>query len=98
MVDAGAIDKTVFDFLVSSGKLDSKKVRVFFTSKPYVDYVFAAGKDVPGAKRKVRPRPPDLEDGQRGSYPEDPPRQTFRSCERPRTRAMRRIAHELEIF
>ena len=52
VVDAGAIDKTVFDFLVSSGKLDSKKVRVFFTSKPYVDYVFAAGKDVPGAERE----------------------------------------------
>jgi phosphonate transport system substrate-binding protein len=52
VVDAGAIDKTVFDFLVRSGKVDGKKVRVFFTSKPYVDYVFVAGKDVPEAERE----------------------------------------------
>jgi phosphonate transport system substrate-binding protein len=52
VVDAGAIDKTVFDFLVRSGKLDNKKVRVFFTSKPYVDYVFVAGKDVPEPERE----------------------------------------------
>ncbi|MGD0414904.1 MAG: phosphate/phosphite/phosphonate ABC transporter substrate-binding protein [Terriglobales bacterium] len=51
-VDAGAIDKTVFDFLVSSGKLDSKKVRVFFTSKPYVDYVFVARKNLSEAERE----------------------------------------------
>ena len=52
VVDAGAIDKTVFDFLVRSGKVDSKKVRVFFISKPYVDYVFVAGKDVPEPERQ----------------------------------------------
>jgi len=51
-VDAGAIDKTVFDFLISGGKLDSKKVRVFYTSEPYVDYVWVAGKDVPEAERE----------------------------------------------
>jgi phosphonate transport system substrate-binding protein len=51
-VDAGAIDKTVFEFLIRSGKVDSKKVRVFATSKPYVDYVFVARKDVPEAQRQ----------------------------------------------
>jgi phosphonate transport system substrate-binding protein len=50
-VDAGAIDKTVFDFLISSGKLDSSKVRVFYTSKPYLDYVYVARKDVSKAER-----------------------------------------------
>jgi phosphonate transport system substrate-binding protein len=49
MLDAGAIDKTVFDYLIAKGKLDGSKVRVFATSKPYVDYVFVARKDVPAA-------------------------------------------------
>jgi phosphonate transport system substrate-binding protein len=51
-VDAGAIDKTVFDFLIAAGKLDSRKVRVFYTSEPYVDYVWVARKDVSGAERE----------------------------------------------
>jgi ABC-type nitrate/sulfonate/bicarbonate transport system substrate-binding protein len=51
-VDAGAIDKTVLDFLITGGKLDGRKVRVFYTSKPYVDYVFVARKDVPEAERE----------------------------------------------
>jgi phosphonate transport system substrate-binding protein len=52
VVDAGAIDETVFNFLIINGKLDRKKVRIFYTSKPYVDYVFVARKDVPEAERK----------------------------------------------
>lgn len=52
VVDAGAIDQTVFDFLISSGKLDSKKVRVFYTSEPYVDYVWVARKDVSKAEQE----------------------------------------------
>jgi phosphonate transport system substrate-binding protein len=52
VVDAGAIDKTVLDFLIRTGKLDSTKVRVFYTSDPYVDYVFVARKDVPKAAQE----------------------------------------------
>jgi phosphonate transport system substrate-binding protein len=51
-VDAGAIDETVFNFLISGGKVDRKKVRVFYTCEPYVDYVYVAGKDVPAAERE----------------------------------------------
>jgi phosphonate transport system substrate-binding protein len=51
-VDAGALDKTVLDFLISGGKLDSRKVRVFYTSEPYVDYVWVARKGVSGAERE----------------------------------------------
>ncbi len=47
VVDAGAIDETVFDFLIANGKLDPTKIRVFHTSLPYIDYVFVAGKNVP---------------------------------------------------
>src|SRR5271163_1555707 len=51
-VDAGALDKTVFDFLEKTGKLDDQKVRVFYTSRPYVDYVWVARKDVSQAERE----------------------------------------------
>jgi phosphonate transport system substrate-binding protein len=52
VVDAGAIDETVFNFLIINGKLNRKKIRIFYTSKPYVDYVFVARKDVPEAERE----------------------------------------------
>jgi phosphonate transport system substrate-binding protein len=52
VVDAGAIDEKVFDSLISEGKLDSQKVRVFYISKPYVDYVYVARKDVPAAEQE----------------------------------------------
>jgi phosphonate transport system substrate-binding protein len=51
-VDAGAIDETIFDFLISGGKLDSKKVRVFYISEPYVDCVWVARRDVSEAERE----------------------------------------------
>ena len=51
-VDAGAIDETVFDFLIKGGQLDTSKVRVFYTSKPYLDYVYVAGKHVSESTRE----------------------------------------------
>lgn len=44
--DAGALDESVYNSMVSEGKLDPNKVRVFYTSKPFVDYVWVARKDV----------------------------------------------------
>jgi len=52
VVDAGALDETIFDALISDGKLDGKKVRVFYTSRPFVSYVYIARKDVPEAERE----------------------------------------------
>lgn len=51
-VDAGAIDKTVLDFLIRGGQVDARKVRVFYTSEPYVDYVWVARPGVSQADRK----------------------------------------------
>ncbi len=45
-VDAGALDETVYNSMIAEGKLDKIKVRVFYTSKPFVDYVWVARKDV----------------------------------------------------
>ncbi|HLG13152.1 MAG TPA: putative selenate ABC transporter substrate-binding protein [Blastocatellia bacterium] len=43
-VDAGALDETIFQRMVSDGKLDSNQVNVFYTTPPYMDYVWAARK------------------------------------------------------
>jgi phosphonate transport system substrate-binding protein len=45
-VDAGALDESVYNAMIADGKLDKTKVRVFYTSKPFVDYVWVARKDV----------------------------------------------------
>ena len=45
-VDAGALDETVFHQMVTSHDIDGSKVRVFFTTPPFVDYVWVARKDV----------------------------------------------------
>jgi phosphonate transport system substrate-binding protein len=45
-VDAGALDESVYNSMIAEGKLDKTKVRVFYTSKPFVDYVWVARKEV----------------------------------------------------
>ena len=50
--DAGALDETVYNSMVAEGKLDSNKVRVFYTSKPFVDYVWVARKDLDKATQE----------------------------------------------
>jgi len=51
VVDAGSLDEQVYKSMIDGGKLDRTKVRIFYTSKPFVDYVYAARKDVPEAVR-----------------------------------------------
>ena len=52
VADAGSSDETVFRSLVAEGKVDGSKIRVFYTSPPFVDYVWMARKDVPEAMQK----------------------------------------------
>jgi len=52
VVDAGVLDETIFNSLISDGKLNRNKVRVFYTSKPFVSYVFVARKGVSQADRE----------------------------------------------
>lgn len=42
VVAAGACDETVFHQMVKDGKVNPAKVRVFYTTKPFVDYVWVA--------------------------------------------------------
>jgi phosphonate transport system substrate-binding protein len=43
-VDAGALDEAVYQKMTKEGKLDPSQVRVFYTTPPFYDYVWAARK------------------------------------------------------
>jgi phosphonate transport system substrate-binding protein len=43
-VDAGALDEAVYARLTKDGKLDAAKLKVFYTSPPFFDYIWAARK------------------------------------------------------
>lgn len=45
-VDAGAIDESVYKKMLADKTIDASKVRVFYTSKPFTDYVWAVRKDL----------------------------------------------------
>ncbi|MFB3817552.1 MAG: putative selenate ABC transporter substrate-binding protein [Candidatus Methylomirabilales bacterium] len=45
-VDAGALNEAVWDKLVQTKKVDAAKVKVFWTTPPFVDYVWAARGDL----------------------------------------------------
>jgi phosphonate transport system substrate-binding protein len=45
-VDAGALDETVFQKMVSEGKIDGTQVKVFHTTPPYFDYIWVARKSL----------------------------------------------------
>src|SRR5215510_596941 len=43
-VDAGAMDENVFQTMMKSEKINDKQVKVFWTTPPFLDYVWAARK------------------------------------------------------
>ena len=51
-VDAGALNISVWDKLVVDRKVDTGKVRVFFTTPPYYDYNWTVHADMPAARRE----------------------------------------------
>ena len=51
-VQAGALNISVWDKLVAEKKVDTDKVRVFFTTPPYFDYNWTVHADMPAALRE----------------------------------------------
>src|SRR5262249_9187523 len=45
-VDAGAMDENVYATMVKTGKITDQQVKVFWTTPPFLDYVWAARKDL----------------------------------------------------
>jgi phosphonate transport system substrate-binding protein len=99
VVDAGAIDETIFRFLIDRRKLDPAKVRVFYTSAPYVDYVYVARKELPEAeKEKFAHALLALKEGK-----DDPVLKLLRAtqfvaADDQEYAAMRKIASDLKMF
>jgi phosphonate transport system substrate-binding protein len=53
VVDAGSLDEAVFRSMVAKGQIDKNKVRIFYTTPAFVDYVWVARKDIdPKLKKK----------------------------------------------
>jgi phosphonate transport system substrate-binding protein len=99
VVDAGAIDETVFKFLVRNGKLDGSKIRVFYTSQPYIDYVYVARKDVLEAKRDRFARALlALKEGKDDPILKILRAKRFLLANDQEYARMRQIAHELQMF
>lgn len=46
VVDAGAVDESVYHAMLDAGQLDKSKVYVFYTTPPFVDYVWAARRQI----------------------------------------------------
>lgn len=51
-VQAGALNISVWERLVTDGKVDTGKVRVFYTTPPYFDYNWTVHADMPTALRE----------------------------------------------
>ncbi len=51
IVDAGAVDETVFNAMIKDGRADRNRLRVIYTSKPFVDYVYVARKGMSDAEK-----------------------------------------------
>jgi phosphonate transport system substrate-binding protein len=52
-VDAGAMDELVYGRMIKEGKLSGSQVRVFYTTPPFFDYVWAARKGLNPATVKA---------------------------------------------
>ena len=51
-VDAGALNISVWEKFVADKKVDTAKVRVFYTTPPYYDYNWTVHADMPAALRE----------------------------------------------
>lgn len=99
IVDAGAVDETVYNSMVSSGKIDGKKVRVIYTSKPFVDYVYVARKGVSDAEReKFAAALLDLKEGKDDTVLRILRASKFVKASDGEYATVRQVAHELKMY
>jgi phosphonate transport system substrate-binding protein len=99
VVDAGAVDETVFRSMVSNGKIDGHKVRIFFTSKPFVDYVWVARKGISDAERqKFVDALLGLKEGKDDDVLKILRASKFIKANDEEYATVRRVAHELNLF
>jgi phosphonate transport system substrate-binding protein len=97
--DAGAIDESVYNAMIAEGKLDKAKVRVFYTSKPFLDYVWVARKDVSKADQdKFAKAFTDLQEGKDEQILGILRGKKFVRANDDRYEILRKVAEELKMF
>jgi phosphonate transport system substrate-binding protein len=97
--DAGALDETVYNSMIAEGKLDKSKVRVFYTSKPFLDYVWVARKDVSkDAQERFAKAFTDLKEGKDDQILGIVRGKSFVRAGDEKYELLRRIAEELKMF
>src|SRR5215472_16512455 len=97
--DAGALDETVYNSMVAEGKLDKTKVRVFYTSKPFVDYVWVARKDLnKDQKEKFVEAFTRLKEGRDDAVLQVLRGKSFVRANDENYSAIRQVAEELKMF
>src|SRR6476469_1431389 len=98
-VDAGALDETVYNSMISEGKLDPNKVHVFYMSKPFVDYVWVARKDVdPAMQEKFAQAFTDLREGQNDEILKILRGNNFVRANNEEYTVLRLVAEDLKMF
>lgn len=98
-VDAGAMDESVLNSLISNGKISPSKVSVFYTSKPFVDYVFVSRKGVSEAEReKFAKALLDLKESQDEKVLKVLRAKKFVAASDQEYETVRRIAKDLNLF
>jgi phosphonate transport system substrate-binding protein len=98
-VDAGALDETVYNSMVAEGKLDPKKVRVFYTSRPFVDYVWVGRREIDRATQdKFTQAFTDLKEGQNDDILKILRGKTFVRANNQEYTILRLVAQELKMF
>lgn len=97
--DAGALDETVYNSMIADGKLDKNKVRVFYTSKPFLDYVWVARKEVSKQEQeKFVAAFTSLQDGKDDQILTILRGQKFVRASDDKYELLRKIAEELKMF
>lgn len=97
--DAGALDETVYNSMIADGKLDKNKVRVFYTSKPFLDYVWVARKEVNKQEQeKFVAAFTSLQDGKDDQILTILRGQKFVRASDDKYELLRKIAEELKMF
>jgi phosphonate transport system substrate-binding protein len=97
--DAGALDESVYNAMIAEGKLDKTKVRVFYTSKPFLDYVWVARKDVSKAdQEKFAKAFTDMQEGKDDEILRIVRGKKFVRATDDRYEILRKVAEELKMF
>ena len=99
IVDAGAVDESVFNAMIKDGRADRSRLRVVYTSKPFVDYVYVARKGMSdGEREKFAAALLALKEGKNDDVLKLLRASKFVKANDGEYSAVREAAHELKMF